>query len=127
MEQITREEIIGLLTVAACPASCDNGVIVRGELHSEVEQCQFCHEREQAIATLQSAEPAMIIEVSRGVQGTPVYEEVFFNESLENRRHELFTLPLSTRQVSTQTSGGDTLRLAYCPENGPQFFWWGAD
>lgn len=57
MSNVTREEIIGLLKVAECPASCDNGVVVRDQLHGEIEQCQFCFEREQAIAALQAATP----------------------------------------------------------------------
>lgn len=57
MSSVTREQIIGLLKVAACPESCDNGVVVRDLLHGEIEQCQFCFERLRAIAALQAVEP----------------------------------------------------------------------
>lgn len=76
MEHITREEMIGLLKESACPEDCDNGAILtvepsccgrpqsNGECCGDPEpvqgraQCQFCHERERAIAALQAAEPA---------------------------------------------------------------------
>lgn len=69
MSSVTREQIIGLLKVAECPASCDNGVVVRDQLHGEIEQCQFCFERLKAIAYLQAVEPAAW--QSQQAQGEP--------------------------------------------------------
>lgn len=72
MSSATREQIIGLLKVAACPASCDNGVVVRDQLHGEIEQCQFCFERLKAIAALQAAEPvAAQVRYRRPEKGLP--------------------------------------------------------
>lgn len=66
MEPITREKMIELLNMAACPAIFGTGVIVRDELHGEIEQCQFCYERDQAIAALQAAEPVGTLKVREG-------------------------------------------------------------
>jgi len=41
------EELERLLEVAACPANCTNGAYYNN--YGEVEQCQFCYEREQVL------------------------------------------------------------------------------
>jgi len=52
-----KAKIIELLRAAICPANCDNGAIPHqvGEDEWGAEQCQFCHEREEAIAQLEQA------------------------------------------------------------------------
>lgn len=92
MEQITRDEMIGILSVAACPAYCNNGVIVRDQLHGEIEQCQFCYEREHAITALKAAEPVGIVVDNCGKNFVNWRGETPWLDSAKPGT-ELFTLP----------------------------------
>lgn len=59
-----RQMIETVLRNAKCPVDCDNGVnrYLDARDDPQSEKCQFCHKREQALATLEAVEPDGVIE-----------------------------------------------------------------